>query len=470
MNISVSIRHYLPEIAIIILAFLIRLIHLNSSFWLDEAAQALESTRPLTQQLEIASDFQPPLMHLIVHGLSLVSTSEWWLRLAALIPGLITIWFTMRLGENWFSKSAGQFAGLLLATSQFHQFYSQELRPYSLAACFGVMTVWYWINLMESKKRVSIGLFLSMLGGLYSMYVFPAVLLALFIITAIQYKQKLLLLSSYFLLLFLSFLPWLPSFLEQLTIGTTYAANKPVWSTMVSPPLIKMLPLVAAKFTLGRIPLEATATIIISAIIYAYLAVPLLLRSLQSRYGRLSLSCAVLPVMIAFCISLVVPVLDPKRVLFALPFFYLALVAGYKKTVTFIGALLILISLNLTAVRSYAINPDLQREPWRQAVADIEAKAQQHDVVIFPFSGPYAPWRWYQSKNLTTLSITNPANESTQDKIIETTSSATSIFTIDYLTEIHDPNRLITQILEKNDRTEVGFFQYPGIGKIRIVQ
>jgi uncharacterized membrane protein len=470
MNISSSIRHYLPEIAIIFLALLIRLILINSSFWLDEAAQALESTRPFSEQFEIASDFQPPLMHLIVHGLAQLSTLEWWLRLAALIPGLLTIWFTMRLGEKWFSKSAGQFAGLLLATSQFHLFYSQELRPYSLAACFGVMTVWYWVKLMESKKRVSIGLFLASLGGLYSMYVFPTLLLTLFIITAIKYKQKLLLLTSYFLLLFVSFLPWLPSFMEQVSIGTSFAADKPVWASMVSPPLYKMLPLVYAKFALGRIPLELTASIIITALIYMYLAFPLFLKSTQSEKGRLSLLLAILPVLLAFAISIRVPVLDPKRVLFALPFFYLSLVSGYRQSWKIIAALIILISLNLTAVRLYAINPELQREPWRQAVADIEAESTPTDIVVFPFSGPYAPWRWYQTKNLQTVSITTPNDPATKEALVNTSDSASQIFTFIYLTEIYDPNREIDSTLQNAGRIETGFFQYENIGKIKIYQ
>ena len=122
---------------ILFVALLLRLPLLSGSFWLDEAAQALESVRPLSQQLNITSDFQPPLFHLVVHFLSLVSHAEWWLRLASLIPGLITIYFTFRIGcrfsgspDEASAKSGrlvGLIAGLLLATSQFHVFYSQEL-------------------------------------------------------------------------------------------------------------------------------------------------------------------------------------------------------------------------------------------------------------------------------------------------------------------------------------------------------
>ena len=53
-------------ILILLLAVMLRIPHLSGSFWLDEAAQALEIVRPLSQQLQIIDDFQPPLLHLIL--------------------------------------------------------------------------------------------------------------------------------------------------------------------------------------------------------------------------------------------------------------------------------------------------------------------------------------------------------------------------------------------------------------------
>ena len=90
--------------AVLMLALLLRLVRLNDSFWLDEAAQVLESARPLAEQLQIAGDFQPPLMHLLTF---------FWLRILALfgaeriealvrflpsvIPGIISVWASYQL-------------------------------------------------------------------------------------------------------------------------------------------------------------------------------------------------------------------------------------------------------------------------------------------------------------------------------------------------------------------------------------
>ena len=54
-------------IVILFLALILRLVNLDQSFWLDEAAQVIESSRPLNQQFNLAADFHPPLYHLFLH-------------------------------------------------------------------------------------------------------------------------------------------------------------------------------------------------------------------------------------------------------------------------------------------------------------------------------------------------------------------------------------------------------------------
>jgi hypothetical protein len=63
-------------ISLILIGLFLRLPLLTGSFWLDEAAQALESTRPIGQQLALDHDFQPPLYHFLVHLMSYASHQE----------------------------------------------------------------------------------------------------------------------------------------------------------------------------------------------------------------------------------------------------------------------------------------------------------------------------------------------------------------------------------------------------------
>ena len=150
------------------LALGLRLPFLDGSFWLDEAAQALESTRPWYLQLTIAQDFQPPLLHLIVHLVQYVSHAEWWLRLfGAVIPGLISIYYAIKIAKRYVGFTESIWLGLLLATNSFHVFFSQELRPYALPAAFASASWWVLLQFLEKdKKKFSLAYTLLTLGGL----------------------------------------------------------------------------------------------------------------------------------------------------------------------------------------------------------------------------------------------------------------------------------------------------------------
>jgi len=470
-------KRFIPEISILLLALITRLIHLNGSFWLDEAAQALESARNLSEQLNISYDFQPPLFHLLVHGLIQINHSEVWLRLASLIPGLATVWILMAIGKRLFNREVGLTAGVLLATSQFHLFYSQELRPYSLATCLALIAFWGWLDLVISKKRFSPLFFFASLAGLYTMYLFPVFLLSLFVLTFIFYRSRTALTACHLLLTALLFLPWLPKFMEQTQIGTGLAQAQPVWSTMVSPPLIKMAPLVFMKFLLGRIAIDPIpSTIFISL---GLLAVCLIygLKTQSLVHGRIVNITAILPIFFALVISILVPVLDPKRVMFCLPFVYLSLSAGLSKSYRSAIALVFLLIVNLSAITNYAVNPDNQREPWREAIAQIEANEPpalqrtagsptnrplfiEPPVVIFIFDAPFAPWVWYQHRNLETLALTDP-------KALPTLST-NSVILFDYLKPLYDPNNQLPLLLQEQGFSLSGYHQYPGIGKINL--
>ena len=133
-------------VGILLVAFLIRLVGITQSFWLDEAAQMIESVRPLTQQLDIAGDFQPPLFHLLLHFWLQISHTEVWARLLPIIFGLLTVYLTYKVSITLYSRSVAVTAVLLMATAPFHYYYSQEVRPYALAALLGLTTSYFLLR------------------------------------------------------------------------------------------------------------------------------------------------------------------------------------------------------------------------------------------------------------------------------------------------------------------------------------
>ncbi|MDQ5950931.1 MAG: hypothetical protein QG639_208 [Patescibacteria group bacterium] len=478
----------LPLLTVLLVAVLLRLPLLNGSFWLDEAAQALESARPFSQQLLIRGDFQPPLLHYLIHFALYISDSEWWLRtVGALIPGIVTVFFTYQLGLLLGNKKTALMAALLLATSSFHIFYSQELRQYSLPALFAIASWYMLIKAWKSDKELSISklLLFTLLqaAGLYSSYLFPFSQLGQIAwLLYIHPKHVGRWLAGFFGSALL-FLPWVPYFLDQLSAGTELRSALPGWETVVSPTQLRALPLVISKFVYGIADVEVNLLYVaISIAIAASLGVVLFSKKFtRAEFTALSpvIFWLVIPIIFSWLISFYVPVLQPKRVLFCLPAFYLLvsmvalnLRSRLKQPVlSFLTPLMlmVLLSINIFTVTQYWTKPVLQRENWKQMVSDIEADYPESSVAVFSFTEAFSPWRWYASDTFPTL----PTYEIflTEETAIATVKQATRydfVITFDYLADLTDPNRMLHKQLVAYGYKEIEVIDYPVIGFVRI--
>jgi len=461
---------------IIIFAFLLRLPLLNGSFWLDEAAQALESVRPFAQQLQIVPDFQPPLMHYLVHFAAQLSIVEWWLRLwGALIPGLITIWLTYELGKKLWSKQVGLVASLLLATSSLHIFYSQELRPYSLPAMWGMISTW----LLFKKDWQWWQFGLASLAGLYSSYLYPFLLIPQLWLVWRRHGRAALVKSL--ALAGALFAPWLPMFFRQLAAGQQLRIALPNWETAVSLPQAKALVLVPLKFVYGLLNVEPTAFFMLTLGLLAIALVlswrPLLKQKFwQWENDALQLLLLfVSPLILSWLVSFAVPIVRPKRLLYLLPFFYLltALPLAKKKINWRLAILpaLILAGINLYSTASYWTNPHLQREDWRSLKQEILVKFPAEDTIaVFAFNEAFSPWRWYQPAAIPSLSINQGGlkNSGQLAAQLEIITNYRYVLVFDYLRDLTDPNRVLEPAIESYGFTGRGVIDYPNIGFVRI--
>jgi len=68
-------KHY-AIFSLVFLACLARSISLAQSFWLDEAAQAVLSTKPFFQ-VNYGADFQPPFFYVLAHLWMKLGMREW---------------------------------------------------------------------------------------------------------------------------------------------------------------------------------------------------------------------------------------------------------------------------------------------------------------------------------------------------------------------------------------------------------
>lgn len=507
------IKNHSLILLILVFALGLRIPLLNGSFWLDEAAQALESSRPFSQQLLIRADFQPPLIHYITHFAWYFGKSEWWLRtVGALIPGLVTIFATYKVGELLFNKKIGLLSSLLITTSSFHIFYSQELRPYSLPTMFALLSWWIllsWLkepnkkyhleikqfNLTLDKRIFSLALVNTL--GLYSSYLYPFLLISQVTLIIFLYRKKFQELFLSMMLSSLAFLPWLPSFLGQLEEGGSVREQLPGWDKVVSISQVKSIGLTFGKFLYGVLNIDFTLLFIVTTVVLGFftlviykdidhkgLVTKLKLFFTKSKENKekkdhlqsllIILIAFLIPLLTAWLISFWVPVLRPKRVLYLLPFFYILLSSGYvftKKQIFAHFLVGILLVINLYSTSSYYFNPSLQRENWRDLHQEIsQLYPKENSIAIFSHPEAFSPWRWYDDGSYPeistgTLHIDQVENRKEMFKEI---TNYQYVLVFDYLRTLSDPEDKIIQEVTSHGYQQIDIINYPVIGFVRV--
>lgn len=456
-------------IVILLLGFIVRVAGLNQSLWLDEAAQAIESARPLNAQLDIRGDFWPPLYHVLLHLWMIGGTSEIWLRLLSAVLGVTTIYVTYLLAAKIINARIGLVTAFLLAISPFHIWYSQEVRPYALSALLGVITIYYLQQKNFGKYVLSSVLFL------YTSYLAPFLLFSsgVYIIVFEKKLFKKWFYSSVITGLF--FLPWSGEFLKQLAIGKGLTAALPGWSEAVSTPLHKALPLVFTKFIFGRITFDDklfyASVAFVLFILVSYLI--LLGYKTQQKVSQKLLILTLVPVISSWLVSFWLPILAPQRVLFVLPLFYILVAMGIgqqkKYQIVFISIFFLVSAYSLFL---YGTNPRFQREQWREAVSYIEQNRTNSSLALFIFPDAFAPWQWYTHDLVPSLAVapTLTVKQAELDEFTPRIVAAGKLFYFHYLTDLTDPQKMFPEYLMSLGFFETKKIDFPGVGFISIYE
>ncbi len=140
---------------IILAAFALRLYRLGlASLWYDETVSlylARQDLAALTRHT--AGDIHPPLYYYLLHFWGqFAGWSEFSAAFLSLFFGVVLIALMYRVGKEWINARVGLVAALLVATSPFNLWYSQEVRMYTLGAVLGLASVWLFMRLMREES------------------------------------------------------------------------------------------------------------------------------------------------------------------------------------------------------------------------------------------------------------------------------------------------------------------------------
>lgn len=168
-------------------------------------------------------DGHPPAAQVILwYMTNLFGNSIFVVRLPFVLAGIASVYFMFRLAKEWVSTSAGLLSSATFATLIFPVLYSRIARPYALGMLFALMAVFFWIRIVKEKNSLADYFLLALSLALcaYSHYfaAFVAAMLAIsgtFLIKGRPLRNYLFALVGAFLL----FLPYIPIFLHQLSLG-----------------------------------------------------------------------------------------------------------------------------------------------------------------------------------------------------------------------------------------------------------
>ena len=356
-------------------AFLIRLISLNQSLWLDEAITA-KVVRQFSlfqiPSLFSPADFHPPLYYIVMKmWTGIFGYSEVALRIPSVIFSLLTGHAVFLIGTRLKNQKFGLWAAALYLFNPLVIYYSQEARMYSMVTFLLTFALYFWLEIMhnqeEKKQPFLIKRLISFLRLLRSPYrvnarndnpemlfkikdkttlvvlfnlllvlslwtfygsvFFIAGLLFLFLLRK-QHRQFII--SS--CVLSLSLIIQYPLLSTQMANAGVSLTQVPYWSLVLGTPSLKNLLLIPVKFSVGRISFYPKILYNIVAGLWTLFTLSfVILGAIKKRY---LFFIFLFPLLFAFLFSFFSPLMQYFRFLYLLPVMSLLIVAGVDQYIS----------------------------------------------------------------------------------------------------------------------------------------
>ncbi len=452
----------------VLLGLVLRLINLNQSLWLDEAINTLAVKELSLWQLMTVYpkyDFHPPgYFGLLWAWTKLFGYSEVAVRLPSVIFGVLTIWLVYLIGKKIGSAKLGLMSALLIAINPLHIYYSQEARMYSFAAFAATLNYYFFLKLIKDEKFHRLGYILSILLVFSSDYlaylIFPSQIIYLLIT---KNRQRLISWVKLSGVGSIGLILWLPVFLPQLLNGLETSVNTPGWRGVVGSSDLKEVGLTFIKMIIGRISLDDKSVYLSIVGLLGLLFAGLIYRGKD----KMLLLWFGVPLVAAWLISLIVPILSYFRLLYLTAPFVLLVSGGLlsfsKRWRLFLLTLSLLIFLSCTSI--YLFNPKFHREDWRNLSIFL---LQDQKLVLIENSEVHYPLKYYlDDTNLIKPALKKaPANELSDVTLIEPL--PTELFLLEYLVDITDPMRLLEESLLDNGYQRIQTYNFRGVGFLHL--
>ncbi|MGD0523212.1 MAG: glycosyltransferase family 39 protein [Candidatus Microgenomates bacterium] len=446
---------------ILILGLGLRLISLNQSFWLDEATSATVArdfnfSRIITQFSP--GDFHPPLYYLLLKIWTLpFGISEISARSFSIVCALLSIFLVYVLGRKLKDKSSGLMAAFLMAVSPLFIYFSQEARMYALETLLVLIAVYLFIKFLNKTNLIlATGLFFTIAVLGLTDYLPLTILPVFWLVAILSHKSQKwwIVFISMHIIPILAFLWWSPILIRQLTAGLGVQTTSLAWWQVLGGNSLKELLLVPVKFMIGRISFASKIiyglVVIVTGILFV---LPLVVIVKRIKTFKLVIVWLLLPLLLAYLVSFVVPVFSYFRLLFILPAFYLLISLGlsYFPAGAIRPYLIVLVILNVVFAMVYLTNSKFQREDWR-GMSDFitQESLNKKAEVLFVSDGQMEAYRYYNRS----VSSFGPSGFNQADDLV---------WLSRYVQPMFDPEDKLKQEIEDSGYKKLGEYNFNGV-------
>lgn len=355
---------------ILIASFLIRLISLDQSLWLDEAISAnVAKNFNLIETIFKFSvnDFHPPLYYLFLNlWTKIFGYSEISLRMPSIIFSITTIYLIYLIGKLIKNKKTGLWAAVILGVNPLLIYFSQEARMYLITTMFLTVVLYNFLKIVKAKKIKII----NILGiNIFSFLSFASFYGSIFLITSMaiyflfKKKFKLFFVTNIGIVLIILILA--PLLLTQINHSKIMLAEVVNWNLVLGKATLKNLLLIPIKFSIGRISFNPKIFYYLVAGVWTLIVFAQVWWS--GRKNKIFLYLLIMPLILGLIFSFFSPLMQYFRFLYLVPIMCLLLAlikSNFLKKISIVGFLIFSVV--------YLLNPEMHREDWKGLSQEIE--------------------------------------------------------------------------------------------------
>ena len=355
-------------IIILIFSFVLRLIGINQSLWLDEAISVNIAKLPIDSIVTRFSihDFHPPLYYWFLNiWIKIFGDQVWVMRLSSILFSLITIWLVYKIGKEIKDQKTGLWAAILTGINPLLIYFSQELRMYSLVTMWLIASICFLVKMLKKPNWKNI-LGFNIMTGLSFVTFYGSIFLigAEILYILINKKIKLFLISV--LGIILALLGISPLLSTQLKYSQEALLQVSNWGLALGKVNLKNLLLIPLKFSVGKISWWPKINYYVTSGLWSLVVFGITLKSLFK--NKLLRFLLIVPLVFGIIFSLKSPMLQYFRFLYLIPIISLIISLEAKKNIKIFLTIGFLIFSGI-----YLINPKMHRENWKDLASSLSS-------------------------------------------------------------------------------------------------